>query len=408
MNNAIATSDLRRSNRRRVLNQLDQNGPMSRSELSVSTGLTVPAISRITQELRSAGLVSEVIEESDLPDEGVVATRGRRTRPLCIDSTGAFVLTLVVSFNRRSVGVSDAQGNCIEHLELPEIDLIDPESALEKFSLAANSLISRCDFPKYRMLGVSVVIAANTTPNKYGTVTSHTLGWVDVPVLSILRKHLNYPLHLETRAIALLQTELWHQTTTSQKTFMLVNVGWLIGTGVMVNDRILESGTERLGQLSHMAVQTGGSAYCYCGRKGCLDTVASGAAVVQSIEKLDESLALIEHPVKKLDAALQLATSNAVIQSLFYDAGLKLGLGLQQAASLFQPSRIYLAGSVGRQPHFIRGVEKSVESTDSNQNGLIHVCKVRSDEAAARSGLSALLLSEQFDFSSFMDQRQRA
>ncbi|MFT4726779.1 MAG: N-acetylglucosamine repressor [Granulosicoccus sp.] len=408
MNNASATSDLRRGNRRHVLKQLAQNGPMSRSVLSVSTGLTVPAISRITQELRSAGLVSEVIEESELPDEGVVATRGRRTRPLSIDATGAFVLTLVVSFNRRSVGVSDAQGNCIEHLELPEIELNDPESALEKFSLAASSLISRCDFPKHRILGVSVVIAANTTPNMYGTVTSHTLGWVDVPVLSILRKHLNYPLHLETRAVALLQTELWHQTTTSQKTFMLVNVGWLIGTGVMVNDRILESGTERLGQLAHMTVQTDGSLDCYCGRKGCLDTVASGAAVVQSIEKLDDSLAIIEHPVEKLDAALRLATSNAVIQSLFHDAGFKLGLGLQQATSLFQPSQIYLAGSVGRQPHFIRGVEQGIEVAGSTQSVSIQVCNVRSDEAAARSGLTALLLSEKFDFSSFMEQRQRA
>ncbi|MFT5046250.1 MAG: hypothetical protein ACI8UP_003229, partial [Porticoccaceae bacterium] len=49
MNNASATSDLRRGNRRHVLKQLAQNGPMSRSVLSVSTGLTVPAISRITQ-----------------------------------------------------------------------------------------------------------------------------------------------------------------------------------------------------------------------------------------------------------------------------------------------------------------------------------------------------------------------
>jgi predicted NBD/HSP70 family sugar kinase len=408
MNNASATSDLRRSNRRHVLNQLVKNGPMSRSALSVSTGVTVPAISRITQELRSAGLVSEVDEDADLSGGSVVPPRGRRTRPLSIDAAGAYVLTLVISFNRRSVGVSDALGNCIDLLELPDIDLNDPELALEQFSSAITNLISRCDLPVNRILGISVVIAANTTPDKQGTVTSHTLGWVAVPVLSILRKYLPYPLHLETRAIALLQSELWNQTTTAQKTFMLVNVGWFIGTGVIVNDRILESGTERLGQLAHMSVQTDHSRLCYCGRKDCLDTVASGAAVVQSIEKLDDSLALIDHPVRKLDAALQLSKSNAVIQSLFFDAGLKLGQGLQQAVSLFQPSRIYLAGSVGRQLHYIRGVEQGLAAADPTSNTSIKVCKVRSDEAAARTGLSALLLSEKFDFSSFMDQRQRA
>ena len=64
------------------------------------------------------------------------------------------------------------------------------------------------------------------------------------------------------------------------RNFMFVTVSTGVGGGLVLDDRLDIGGAGLAGHLGHMTV-VGGNSSCGCGRKGCLETLASGTAIAR-------------------------------------------------------------------------------------------------------------------------------
>jgi len=280
-----------------------------------------------------------VVEGEEIKLEGA----GRRTRYLSLSSTAASLVVMVISANRRAVGIANCRGELVTSVELSELDLSMANDAIDIFCQKARSLIDATGIDQHKILGVSVVVAANTDPANNDSISSPVLEWKNIPAKSMIEHALNLPVHLEARAVALLDTELWHRPARHNQSIVLINNGWRLGSSVYANNQLLQTLNARLGQVAHLPI-TGESSQCYCGQTGCLDSLASGAAIVHHIEcanlmKFDSSQPLNQ----RLSLALVESHTNADISNVFRIAGEKLGEGLKSVVSLFSPERILIA-----------------------------------------------------------------
>ena len=383
---------IRRSNRAAILNLLYRRGSQLRSDIANRLGLTGAAVSRITRELINAGIVEQALPEKKT---GVL---GRRSAILRICEQGAYVLALTLTANRKSAAIFDASGGMVGLTELARDIDSSPIDSVEALIAAAHRLVCEHNIDRGRVIGVGVGIAMQPeAPGRENRlVSSRYLGWNGVPLYQLLSERLPYPVAIEARASALLRAETSRTNALSDQDLYLINVGLGIGTAGRIAGNMLSSAKPGFGSISHLTHPSSRSP-CDCGRSGCLEYCAAGAAVI-----LDSMTSRISRPIKfasmgsLLGEAIQRAEAgNQTVQDAFFGAGRKLAFGVDTAFSLIQPDKIILAGQAGRQPDFIAGLKYGLEERHSNiEKQQLIISRATSAEASAAIALDAFVYSE--------------
>ncbi len=398
-----STNDVRAVNRSAVLTQIAKHRLLSRRALADRTGLTAAAISRISRELIDAGIVSE----SDELD--VANGPGRRTRALQLSSTSPLLVVMVISASKKAVSIANCRGENIIVKDLPDLDLSDAHRSIDTLCDIAIQLLKDNKLQDATLLGVSVVVAINTNPGSNETLSSSILRWSDVPLKPHIESRLNLPVHLEARAVALLESELWHSPVTQGRSVVLVNNGWRLGSSAYVNNALIESEQARLCQLAHLALPAQHQ-QCYCGQTGCLDAVASGAAIVGNLERRGLTKFTSSQSLNvRMSLAIEQAQEDKAVAAVFKEAGEHLGEGLRSVLSLYAPERIILAGAIGRQQDYHQGVKAVLDPVLKYHCACsLCVCSTTSLEAAVISGLNAFLFTDSLKLNQLLQQQKSA
>ncbi len=383
-------SNIRRQNRDLVLKLIVENKVLSRTDIAKQTGLTGAAISRITRELIDAGLLKE---GATIPLKGRV---GRRNVILELSDDGAFVLGIALTGNVRSVSIANCRGEIIARDNVRLLDLKDPSATLKQVAEVATALIEKTDFDQSRLLGAGLSIAGRADPETGILIASPPLGWDNVSVGSILSTALDLPVKVEGRAVALLKAERARGLAADTANVVLINNGLGLGGSVAIDGRILRGRDDMVGQISHFSLH-GNRTTCFCGRNGCLEVVASGAAILEQLKDLAlPSVGKTTDPGRRLAAIAALRGPEAkLVSQAFKQAGGAMALAVDTIMSVLNPDLVLLAGAAGRQPDYLKGVqEKLARLRGAEEAARVQPSAVTSNDSAVWLGLSAFVYSQ--------------
>lgn len=387
---ASPTSVLRSANRAAIMRLLAQNGSMLRGDICKETGLTGASVSRIVRELIDCGLL---MESSIDPPEGHL---GRHSVSLSINSEGAAVIAVTISANRRSVAIYNAKREEIGFISLEHIEFDDPNVALAAVGSAVMEAIKNHE-KQVPLVGIAVGIAAPSTDHisKAGVVTSDALGWQNIPVAAYLEDRTGLAVKVETRASAILRAELNKITSLGSANPFLINVGVGVGSASRLEGGFQWSGSSGFGRLSHIT-HPQSDTDCPCGRRGCLEHSATGAAVVREVFSIpgQQDIPFAQMGPYLAEAAERASQGDEIAKDAFFDAGRKMSLGIDIALAMLNPDMILLAGETGRQPDYVRGVRRGLRDLRSPiEPHQLHISKARSAEGSACIGLDAFVYS---------------
>jgi predicted NBD/HSP70 family sugar kinase len=121
---------------------------------------------------------------------------------------------------------------------------------------------------------------------------------------------------------------------------MFVKVATGIGSGIISDGALRRGANGAAGDLGHVQVPRDVTAVCRCGNVGCLEAVASGAAVARALSEVG-----IEAGSSRDVVALARAGSIEAI-GLVREAGRTIGEVLASTVSLLNPSIIVVGGSL--------------------------------------------------------------
>lgn len=394
--------DLRRHNRGLVLEHLFRASAVSRTALAQATGLTPAAISRITRELVEAGLVRE------LAREGQPAARGRPQVDLELRAEGAYVIGIGVGAFEQWIRIADLRGECVSRRSVQLLGQPSARAALKLLVGEIRALLALAKIPRKRLLGAGIASAGVVDRARGLIIESPNLGWRDLPVARLVSDALGIPVSVESMHHALNLAEEGFGKGAGVGDTVLVNASLGIGASVMEQGRIVRGRHSAAGQIGHMSV-AGATDLCTCGRRGCLDTVASGYGVLRRLGLVQPRKVAREHDAaaarKLLSAIERERQGEPRVRQAFQASGAQLGDTLNAVRALLDPQRIVLAGPLASTASYVKGVQARLNERDagggSPDSPLLVLGTHTADSAGACLALTEFAFGGSLDLADF-------
>jgi len=175
-------------------------------------------------------------------------------------------------------------------------------------------------------------------------------GWIEVPLMQILRDELNLPIFLENDANAAALGEWWLGAGKGVDNLVLLTLGTGIGGGIIIEGEVLHGAWDTAAEIGHMIIHEGGLT-CGCGKQGCLEAYASATGVVKrtlaAIEKGEKTLLinLVENRLEDITCELIFKTAekgDSLARWIVEETARYLGIGI----NIINPEMVILSGGM--------------------------------------------------------------
>lgn len=155
---------------------------------------------------------------------------------------------------------------------------------MEKLKLEVETLISRLN-PKTKICGIGVG-APNANPYTGQIENPPNLNWGKAtPIAKLIEKTFDFPVVLANDANAAALGEMLFGAAKGMKNFVTITLGTGLGSGIIVNGKLLIGEHGTAGEIGHVNVDPNGR-MCNCGLKGCLETYASVTGIKRTVFEL--------------------------------------------------------------------------------------------------------------------------
>jgi predicted NBD/HSP70 family sugar kinase len=256
------TTDLKLINRNKVYRYIFENDKVSKQDLVLALGLSLPTISQNLTELFGQGLLrySGKFESSG----------GRKPKKISVIPDARMVVGVEIKMEHINILAIDLKGNPRPNARL-EHDFAANESYGKFLAAEIENYIEKNNIDPAIILGVGISIPGVLDEDKRHIINAPTLKVKHVPVAPIT-KYITRKIFIENDANAGGFAEIHSRKDLDSLAFLSVSEG--VG-GSFINNGVLYNGMNNRGaEFGHMTVVNEGRE-CACGKRGCLEAYIS-------------------------------------------------------------------------------------------------------------------------------------
>jgi predicted NBD/HSP70 family sugar kinase len=332
-----ALADLREANRLRIADELRRRGTATRAELAAATGLSRTTVTTLVAEMQARGLV---VDEGAAREDA--ARPGRPAVRLRLQEAAGAALGVDFGHSHVRVAVADLAGRVLAERCIPFAVAPDAAAALDAAAELAASTLRAAGLSPGQVVGAGMGLPGPLTPRTATVYPSSILGgWVGVQPARELAARLGVPVALDNDANLGALAEMFLGAGRGVEDLVYLKASSGIGAGIIAGGRLHHGATGLAGEIGHVQLRADG-AVCRCGSRGCLETVASAAAVL-------ELLRPVLGPGLTLGAALEHARAgHAGAHRVLADAGRAIGRAVAALCNALNPDAIVVGGDLSR------------------------------------------------------------
>lgn len=330
-----------------LLLALLRSGASTRGAMGRILGCSPATVFRTSDALASAGW----IDETPLGDSRV----GRRPGLMSIRPEAAYVVAMHLSVNRTVISVIDANlGVVAVETKVVSLHHTGPEDLLDALDPVIQALLSSRGLGWSDAKAVGMALAGRTDFEAGRPVTPPNLPlWHGHPLRQEMFDRWGLPAVLDNDANLMALGEGLRGSGRGVPNFLFVNLDVGIGAGLVLDGRLYRGAKGFSGELGHTRVG-GYTNVCACGKRGCLQAVASTPAIVarakaRATKDPDGLLAGVlkrTHALRMEDIAAAADAGDAGALAVVSEAGSAIGEVLSGAVNILNPDEIVLGGGV--------------------------------------------------------------
>ena len=365
-----------------ILRLCIQSGEYSIAALSEQINTSVPTVTKLIGELMDEGFMIELGKSG--------TSGGRRPSIYGLNPEAGYFIGLDIRHTHASIAVTDFKGGlvCFED-NIPFILEID-EACLHTISKSIRDFFLEHELDWNRVLGMGISVAGRVNP-KTGYSNLYSFD-PDRPINKILSEDLDIPVVIENDSRAMTYGEYLSGVVKKEKNVLFVNVSWGLGMGMILDGRLYYGTSGYSGEFGHFPLLDNDQ-ICRCGKVGCLETGASGSALVRMIsEQLQSGRASSLSRIFKDQGKVNLNDIFKAVQEediltieTIEKIGANLGRGLAGLINVFNPQLVVLGGKVAMAGDYlllaVRSAVKRHAQTIANQDTAIKFSKLRNQAA---------------------------
>jgi glucokinase len=180
----------------------------------------------------------------------------------------------------------------------------------------------------------------------------HLPGWVDIPIVAMVRAEFGVPAVVENDATAAALGEHRYGAARGADHALYLTLSTGVGGGSIIDGRLHRGAAGNGGEFGHVMVRPGGRA-CMCGRYGCLEAYASGTSIAARARDLLDtdgrpSTLRALAAVRAEDVSAAAAAGDELAQELWTETTDILGQAVTDLVNVFEPNVVVLGGGVTR------------------------------------------------------------
>ena len=341
---------LRARNRHRVVEVLRRQGRVSQADIARATGLSRSTISTLVLELRTAGLVTEFEDgRKDAMPARRSAPGGRPAVLLGLDDSAGTAVGIDFGHSHVRVGIANLSHQVTAERDREfQVDN-DAAGALDAAAAMVDEVLADARVGRDRVIGVGMGIPG-PIDRRTGTIGSASIlpGWVGLAPAEEMARRLELMVEIDNDAnVGALAEVYWGAGRgCSEVTYIKASTG--IGAGIVISGQLHRGAVGTAGEIGHTTVDEQGP-LCRCGSRGCLETVAGGAAVVEQVRST-RSKDLTLGRVLELAAAGDPACRRAIA-----DAGRQIGVSMAAVCNILNPELIIVGGHLSEAGDMLLG-----------------------------------------------------
>lgn len=325
---------LRRTHEERVLAALRAHGALSRGDLANRVGLSRTTLSEITAQLLRRGAI--VVADTDAATR---AGSGRPAERLALDPASGQFLGVDFGHRRVHIAVADASHELIAQ----GVERYEDGTPWDQRLALGFQLIDRLaeetgvHFGALQAIGVGVP-GPYTSEGQGSSAITWKTHQAPSGVDRAFAERFQAPVMVDNNTrLAALAEAIARPDAVDNLIYLRLSDG--VGGGLVLAGRLALGSRGFSGELGHVTADPRGIE-CRCGKRGCLETVASVPAILRAcgVAGADvRTLADLERAVAKGDP-----TVDAVLR----DVGTTIGRVLGAAAMMLDPREIVIGGEI--------------------------------------------------------------
>lgn len=321
------------------------NGNNTIAELSKELNLSVPTVTK---------LVSELMEDGFVADYGKQETAGgRRPNMYGIRPESGYFMGVDI----RDFGVNIALINftgviVASNKEIPYKQQNSPES-LDVLCDIINTFLHKLSIPKELILNVGINATGLVTTDSGHKYSRYFFN--EQPLSDIFMQKLGLHVTIDNDSRAMAYGEYMCGAGNNERNVIFVDVSWGLGMGIINNAKLYYGKSGYAGEFGHISVFEN-EVMCHCGKKGCLETQASGSyihrRVLEEIAKGNSSVLqkkLVKGESLMLDDIVKATLKGDMMAiELVEEVGNTLGKHIAGLINLLNPDLVIIGGALAQ------------------------------------------------------------
>lgn len=382
--------------KKKIITYYIYNGSSTITELSKELNLSIPTVTKIIGEMNEDGYINEY---------GKLETSGGR-HPILYGLNPESGYFIGVNMNRFSldIGMINFKGDLIFHKANIPYDLQNTTQAFDTLCDIVAEQIAGFNIDHDKILNICIDVSGRVNPESGYSYS--IFNFSEQPLSEALTTRIGYPVCIDNDTRALTYGEYISGCVDGEKDIIFVNASWGLAIGIVIDGKIYSGKSGFAGEFGHIPAFDN-EILCHCGKKGCLETEASGRALhrillerVAGGETSILSGKIADGEQITLDEIIDaINREDPLCIEILEEIGQKLGKQIASLINIFNPELVIIGGRLSLVDEYLTEPIKSAIRKYSlnlvNKDSLIAVSKLK--DKAGVIGACMLARSRMFE-----------
>ena len=337
----------------KIVKHLYVKGAKTNADICSRFAISSPTSIAILNELVAEGLVEKQGRGKSLG--------GRKPELYGLCDGSLFVLSIHIEKYKTRIAIFDNNNHIISGVHTFATELTKDLSALTQVHEYAQELLQASGIELEKLVGVGISMPGLVASKEGNNHTYLLTAGEPESLQQLLEQRFGKPVFIQNDATSAALAEYRFGLAHGQRDVLVLSMDWGIGMGIILDGKLRSGALGFAGEFGHIPLVDGG-ALCHCGKRGCLETVASGSAIVRLAKAgilagQHTLLSQLSAPaIDQLEPEQVYEAAHSGDQfaiNILAEVGTNLGKGIAILIQLFNPELIILGGEMAQAKQFI-------------------------------------------------------
>ena len=249
-----------------------EKGNHTVAELAAGLGVSIPYATKSLNELVEAQLVQEVGKRDNYSR--------RAPRVYDLIPTSGYFLGIDTGHDRLNLGIIDFCGNMVSNEYKMIYSYEDTNECFDMLTSKINDFIDASGIDRSLIRKACMSVGGRVNPIEGKAHNYFTC--LNRPLAEALTESLGIEACIDNDTRCMTYGEYLKGCCKGYRNVVFVNISWGVGIGIIIDGKMYLGKSGYSGEIGHMHIYNNGI-ICHCGKTGCMETEASGAALQRNM-----------------------------------------------------------------------------------------------------------------------------